>query len=381
MAQVLMPNVGQKDDALTTLVKGLSIASQVYGIRANMAQLDEYQRKQEKEENLSAGKYDKNQQVELAQKFDISQTAPTEGRYVQATDLASNSPIYLSLKKDTSPILRDIKGVQNGQSGTFVKDYRTGKTVDFIADAGSKPERVEYVDKNGNKQIAWIDPRAGTNITSYAERTPVKIDTVDDKGNPITAFVTPKAGETYASAPRADQKASKEQFDAATYGRRMESADQVLNDLIAQGYNRSSNAEGIKAFILPNAMKSSQLKQQEQAERNFINAALRRESGAAISESEFANAREQYFPRAGDTAEVLAQKAQNRQQVIAGMQAAAGIAWDKVPAIPIATVKKDTSGTAFAAPAAPAAPKVGTEDGGYIYQGGDPANPKSWKKK
>ncbi len=44
----------------------------------------------------------------------------------------------------------------------------------------------------------------------------------------------------------------------------------------------------------------------EQAERNFVNAVLRRESGAAISPEEFVSAEKQYFAQRGDGDAVLA---------------------------------------------------------------------------
>lgn len=43
-------------------------------------------------------------------------------------------------------------------------------------------------------------------------------------------------------------------------------------------------------------MKSDDRQQFEQAQRNFINSVLRQESGAAIADSEFENAKKQYFP-------------------------------------------------------------------------------------
>ena len=68
--------------------------------------------------------------------------------------------------------------------------------------------------------------------------------------------------------------------------------------------------------LLPNAMQSSERQQFEQSKRNFINAVLRRESGAAIADSEFDSADLQYFPQRGDSPEVVVQKAQNRNTVI-----------------------------------------------------------------
>ena len=54
----------------------------------------------------------------------------------------------------------------------------------------------------------------------------------------------------------------------------------------------------------------------EQAQRNFVNAILRQESGAVISPVEFENAKKQYFPSVGDSEEVKKQKAENRRVAI-----------------------------------------------------------------
>ena len=116
---------------------------------------------------------------------------------------------------------------------------------------------------------------------------------------------------------------------SAGFGRRMQQAEQAFDKLAAQGFDRSTISSGL-ASMLPNFMKSSEQQQQEQAERNFINATLRRESGAAIADSEFQSAEIQYFPRAGDSPEVIAQKKRNREQQIAMMKAEAAGAWDQI---------------------------------------------------
>lgn len=73
--------------------------------------------------------------------------------------------------------------------------------------------------------------------------------------------------------------------------------------------------------VLPEALGGPSSKQQqiEQAQRNFVNAILRRESGAVISPSEFANAAQQYFPQPGDSPDVIAQKRRNRELTIAAL--------------------------------------------------------------
>lgn len=105
-----------------------------------------------------------------------------------------------------------------------------------------------------------------------------------------------------------------------------------------EGLNQSSAAGGIAANnavgALPGiggvvamgsrAMQGENTHRVEQAQRNFINAVLRRESGASINEGEFNNARQQYFAQPGDTPQVAAQKRANMQQAIAALESSAG---------------------------------------------------------
>ena len=74
-----------------------------------------------------------------------------------------------------------------------------------------------------------------------------------------------------------------------------------------------ANLLGAGKYYNPN---SPEFQKYDQAKRDFINAQLRRESGAAIADSEFENADKQYFPVPGDTPEVVAQKRANRRASI-----------------------------------------------------------------
>lgn len=75
---------------------------------------------------------------------------------------------------------------------------------------------------------------------------------------------------------------------------------------------------------LPNLLKSEQGQQYKQAEDEFINAALRRESGAAIQPNEYDRFEKIYFVRPGDTPATIKQKQAARTRVVNGFRVAAG---------------------------------------------------------
>ncbi len=107
-------------------------------------------------------------------------------------------------------------------------------------------------------------------------------------------------------------------FSAAGFAERVGMANQAFDDLEDTGFNRSSLGTSLLSALAEPAgefgegCKSDELKMWEQSTRNFVNAILRRESGAAISPSEFENASKQYFPMWGDSGLVKEQKRRNR---------------------------------------------------------------------
>lgn len=101
------------------------------------------------------------------------------------------------------------------------------------------------------------------------------------------------------------------QSTANGYADRLLSASRIFDQI-------EGNFTGNLAYgnFLPNQLQSPERQQFEQAKRNFINAVLRRESGASILPSEYASAEQQYFAQPGDDAATLKQKTENRNTVI-----------------------------------------------------------------
>lgn len=140
-----------------------------------------------------------------------------------------------------------------------------------------------------------------------------------------------RAEETAQRAREEAQRGSVEQGKTAGFLRR---AIQAERDFGALGSVEPRSLPG-QAFkdAFPNAanyVSDADRQRADQAERAFIGAVLRYDSGAAIPPEEFVTQGQIYFPRPGDTPEVLKQKAQARRTAISGLLQSAGPAGDTV---------------------------------------------------
>jgi hypothetical protein len=120
----------------------------------------------------------------------------------------------------------------------------------------------------------------------------------------------------------ADKPLNDTQSKALLFGSRMKAANDIFDKLEKLGTTTStigSNLPFLGTAI--NAMSSSDKQELNQGKRDFINAVLRRESGAAIASSEFDNGEKQYFPQIGDSVSVIQQKKANRDLAMRGVLA------------------------------------------------------------
>lgn len=168
------------------------------------------------------------------------------------------------------------------------------------------------------------------------------------------------------------------QAKAQLFGTRMQEADKILADLEKGGKSFSTpgaNTPIIGGFI--NTLNTEQGQMLDQAKRDFTNAVLRRESGAAIAPSEFASADKQYFPQIGDSEKVIAQKARARQIAIQGILSEVP---KGTPPIRVDGPQQGGASGSWNGGPVPKVPMKGQVIGGFKFKGGDPANQSNWEK-
>lgn len=198
-------------------------------------------------------------------------------------------------------------------------------------------------------------------------------------------FIMPPSGPSAGGvipvsglAPK-DKPLTESQGKAAGIGTRAQAAHDILTDFENKGVTTPSIIkQGAEAVPLIGGglgmaankagIASSDQQRVEQAQRDFVNAALRVESGASISNSEFDNARKQYFPQPGDSAETILQKQQNREREIQSLSIQAGKGGAKIDAVK----SPSTTGPTFASLPNAASFKgrrMQGEDGIYLSDG------------
>lgn len=188
---------------------------------------------------------------------------------------------------------------------------------------------------NGNGSYGAADVGLNPNQNFQAQlKDPAKLQEVINNIAKLERFTGKKeiSGQDINSNISAITKKplTQAELQARTFAQRLQESNDIITQLenkftkINAG-NLLSKASIFGVSLMPEALKSEDRKMLEQAQRNFINAVLRKESGAAIFDAEFKNAEKQYFPQIGDSEKVLEQKRKNRQTVIDGMMLAGGL--------------------------------------------------------
>ena len=180
---------------------------------------------------------------------------------------------------------------------------------------------VESVNADGTINIVETNYPLGSGVTRK---------TIDPRKRNIVGYYNPQtAGQSgYADITDITLPEKTTEFKAKSfgYGTRMDNSDKILQNVDKKFMESGTTWEYLtpRGDYVPNWLKWTEQQQYEQAQRDFINAKLRQESGAVISPQEFDNAKKQYFPQPWDSDETIKQKKRNRELVILEMFRNAG---------------------------------------------------------
>lgn len=221
---------------------------------------------------------------------------------------------------------------------TYSQDSATNRTV-YTVD--QQAENVDKQEETKRQNAALTAAQAKEKLElerGEAVKTTIngKVWLFYPKLNKLRAVVN-QHGEHLKDAS-AVKPPNESQANSLMYGERMQTANNILADI--ESSNKSWDVKGGDVLARVNPKGGTEdFKKYEQAKRNFINAVLRKESGAAIAESEFESANKQYFPQIGDTPDVIAQKAATRKQVTERMLNNAGPQGTSLISKPVDTSK------------------------------------------
>lgn len=256
----------------------------------------------------------------LAQKLARLQAQRTSNLDVNKTLLSNAQNEFTNLQTQAKP-------VEVNQGNSLVRFNPSTGQYETVVEGGNKQtddiRNYEYAKQNGYQGSLLDFQREKVGMSSGAYD--IQSDPTTGQFyriNKLTGQTEPISGVGGLGQFQVGVKPTDTQSAAFGYANRAGASNDIINQLGSVGSEYRGVISGSRVF--PNILKTSERQQLEQAQRDFVNAVLRRESGAAISPEEFNNAAQQYFPQPGDSEAVMAQKAANRQRTIQNLNRESG---------------------------------------------------------
>jgi hypothetical protein len=205
--------------------------------------------------------------------------------------------------------------------------YDYGEMATRAARAGYLPG-VEHFSRLAEAQRARLEGRSAEHVVTDAAGNQ-RIISVDRRTKQATDVTPPGLSNAQPTNPYAvGGKRTEHEDKSALFSDRAATAHQAITKFENINQEPGGKIGALVEQTLPagaaNILVSGERGQLMNAKRAFINALLRRESGAAIAATEFASYDKEYFPQLGDTKEQINDKRIHRAEVVAGLAREAG---------------------------------------------------------
>lgn len=269
---------------------------------------------------------------------------------MEASGLLDRAKLYRDMAEKFRPEVKEVKTMMQGGKRVQVAIYKDGsqEVIPFDPDA----EKAHFADTGGAIQPmdAFTGQPMGSGVKKsmspgesarlgQAERHfqegQGKPQLYDSPTGPLwvsppargsgSAQVTGPDGQPIAAKKR-DQPLTESQGNATAYALRAEQSDGIIKQLQGEGFN-PAEYPGVRNRLAGgplNILAPDKAQQYNAAKKNFVTAVLRKESGAAISQSEFENEDQKYFPQPGDGQPVIEQKRKARELAIRALRIQSG---------------------------------------------------------
>lgn len=219
------------------------------------------------------------------------------------------------------------QGTPKPEHSPIYKEYQ-----DAIA-SGYKGSFEDYQNADANRRKSVVNVNTGGGQMSQGDK---KLIEAVMKNPSLFKTLTP----TVASRIAAGLSEAGFDFSADASGKPPTGVQRQTLSFFTRANNAAEDLEKLEPEIaklslmgqagmamLPNFMQSQTGQSYTAAQRAFTEARLRKDSGAAIPEQEFANDRRTYFVQPGDSAETIAQKKRGRAAILASLAYGAGPAF------------------------------------------------------
>jgi hypothetical protein len=205
------------------------------------------------------------------------------GTAIELRDPANPTVVLQRIPKSQMPTAGQVV---ERDDGTFLVDTRTGQARPVMGQGGQPLT-------GGGKPLTETQGNAVSFGARAIEANRIAAN-LENQGKTDTGVIRTVAGGVLGGAP-------------------------IIGDKLEQSVRSTFN-------VLPTFLGGPNPEQQQndQARRDFVSAVLRKESGAAISASEYANEEKKYFPQLGDSVAVIKQKQNSRLKAIEGLKSQAG---------------------------------------------------------
>jgi hypothetical protein len=254
--------------------------------------------------------------------------------------LGSRSPMVQSLGAQTIGEMTKPQKLAEGEQ--FVRFNPNTNKYETIASGAEKfraplqvdtGTTIEFRDPKDPTKVLQVVPKSQAGQVVEREDGTYLVDTRTGQARPVMG----QQGQQLVGG----KPLTETQSNATAFGMRAVESNKILKDIEDSGTRTTGGIRSVVAGTLGaiplvgenlsdtaksalNFTASEKQQQTDQARRNFVTAVLRKESGAAISPTEFANEEKKYFPQIGDGEKVIKQKQEARDLAIKALEVQAG---------------------------------------------------------